>query len=139
MSCYENVPYTTLSLSLSLYFSPFLFLSAPNDSRLLSNRSHVYLKSGDAFAALENANRAIKTRPNWAKGYFRKTAALTALERNEDAFVACYQCLVLEESDGIKPVLDQINRILFQIILNDGKMQQEEDDDDEEENSIGNI
>ena len=98
----------------------------------------MYLKSGDAHAALTNANRAIQARPNWAKGYFRKAAALQGLARKEDAFLAYYHCLVLEESDGVKPVLDLINRILFEIIkeMASNKAAQEQEEE-EEDNSIG--
>ena len=45
----------------------------------MSNRSHAYFKLGDFNAALADAERAIKSRPDWGKGYFRKGMALQAL------------------------------------------------------------
>ena len=56
-----------------------IFFLVDSDHLLMSNRSHAYYKLGDYEAALEDADRAIKARPDWGKGYFRKGKALLAL------------------------------------------------------------
>ncbi|EKX47128.1 hypothetical protein GUITHDRAFT_50474, partial [Guillardia theta CCMP2712] len=43
---------------------------------MYSNRSAAYAALGDWFRALEDAEFAIELRPDWARGYSRKGAAL---------------------------------------------------------------
>ncbi|CAD7938776.1 unnamed protein product [Amoebophrya sp. A120] len=52
---------------------------------LASNHSFTLLKLGELEEALTQAEVAIKFRPEWDKGYYRKISALIALERPEEA------------------------------------------------------
>jgi len=69
---------------------------APNDHYSLGNRSHVYQKQGRYDKALEDAEKAISFRKDWAKGYFRKGLSLNGMGRNEEAFKTFYECLTIE-------------------------------------------
>ena len=55
-----------------------------------SNRSAAHLNLGDATAALADAESCIKVKPDWAKGYSRKGAALHKLNRMAES-VASYE------------------------------------------------
>ncbi|RLN96068.1 hypothetical protein BBJ28_00020849, partial [Nothophytophthora sp. Chile5] len=60
----------------------------PKDHVFYSNRSAAYLSLDDAEHALEDAESCIQTKPDWAKAYSRKGAALHALKRYDDATAA---------------------------------------------------
>jgi len=55
-----------------------------------SNRSAAYLKKGDHVHALEDAESCLGLKPDFAKGYSRKGAALHAAKRFNDS-IAAYQ------------------------------------------------
>ena len=88
---------------------------APKDHILLSNRSHAYLQSELAQQALEDAVMSIDAKPDWAKGYFRKAAALQRLERPDEAFKAYYECLLLEEGASVKAIKNELVKTLYQV------------------------
>nr|XP_045083243.1 ankyrin repeat and SOCS box protein 13 isoform X5 [Aegilops tauschii subsp. strangulata] len=63
----------------------------PEDATLYSNRSLCHLKSGQAHDALADAIACVNVQPDWAKGYYRKGAALMSLKECKeacDAFLA---------------------------------------------------
>ena len=79
------------------YIMKFLLpFTAPNDHYSLGNRSHVYQKQGRHDKALEDAEKSISLRKDWAKGYFRKGLSLNGMGRNEEAFKTFYECLTIE-------------------------------------------
>lgn len=51
------------------------------DHICLSNRSAAYLKKGEPEAALEDAEKCIRLKPYYAKGYIRKAGALHAMAK----------------------------------------------------------
>ena len=55
---------------------------------LYSNRSAAFLHLLKVQKALADAEEAIKLRPTWEKGYFRKAAVLEAQENYKDALDA---------------------------------------------------
>eukprot|EP00980_Cylindrotheca_fusiformis_P015469 scaffold4347_cov117-Cylindrotheca_fusiformis.AAC.13 len=76
-----------------------------------SNRSAAYLKQGDAHNALEDANACIGLKPDFAKGYSRKGAALHSLKRYNDSIAAYNEGLSRFPSDaGLKKGLEDVNR-----------------------------
>ena len=81
---------------------------APTDYFLLGNRSMAYHHLGKYEKALADARRATEVKADWAKGYFRKGAALQSLGHHEEAFQAFYECLSLEEEKAAKQVSCQL-------------------------------
>merc|ERR1712137_652850 len=68
----------------------------PASHTVLSNRCITRLKvfeqnhvASEADLALADANECIRVAPSWGKGYARKAAVLTALERYSEALEAC--------------------------------------------------
>lgn len=64
-----------------------------------SNRSAALLSLGKAEKALEDATECVNIKPDWAKGYGRRGAALYALERFDDAIKAYDEGLGLDASN----------------------------------------
>ncbi|KAG7155078.1 LON peptidase N-terminal domain and RING finger protein 3-like, partial [Homarus americanus] len=87
------------------------------DHLLLSNRSHVLHTLGCAEEALRDAEAAVRCRPEWAKGYFRKAVAQASLGRFEDVLVSLLQCAVLEESNSLRSIKDEIAKALHRLLV----------------------
>ncbi|XP_064636174.1 LON peptidase N-terminal domain and RING finger protein 3-like isoform X2 [Lineus longissimus] len=85
----RNFPNAITSYSKALEF-------APNDHLLVSNRSHAYASLERYHEALADADIIIKLRPDWPKAYYRRGAALSGLNRHEEACLAFLQCLALD-------------------------------------------
>lgn len=68
----------------------------PQNHVLFSNRSAAHAKAGDYRRALEDAEKTVEIRPDWAKGFSRKGAALAYLGRHGEARRAYEQGLTLE-------------------------------------------
>uniref|UniRef100_A0A8V5GCU9 Stress-induced-phosphoprotein 1 n=2 Tax=Melopsittacus undulatus TaxID=13146 RepID=A0A8V5GCU9_MELUD len=66
------------------HYSAAIALDA-NNHVLFSNRSAAYARQGEYARALADACRTLELRPDWAKGYSRKAAALEFLQRLEEA------------------------------------------------------
>jgi len=88
---------------------------APDDHLTASNRSNAYFKNKMYNEALEDANRSINMKPDWGKSYFRKGMVLTAQEIYEEALVAYFQCLVLEDN-CTKSLRSEIFKIISKLI-----------------------
>lgn len=88
---------------------------APDDHLTASNRSHAYYRSDLYEEALEDANRSIEIKPDWGKSYFRKGMVLAARENYEEALIAYFQCLILEDSCS-KALRTEIFKVTFKLI-----------------------
>lgn len=72
----------------------------PHDHVFYSNRSAAYLSLNDAVRALEDAEVCVTTKPDWAKAYSRKGAALHALKRYDEATSAYNDGLKVEAGNA---------------------------------------
>jgi len=86
---------------------------SPNDHILFGNRANVYLKLKQFREAEIDADNAIRLRPDWSKGFFRKAQALAAQQKLVEACGSYLQCLLLDESREVKTHLGQV---LIQLI-----------------------
>lgn len=85
----------------------------PNDHVFFSNRSAAYLSKGDAVNALNDGQRCVELKKDWAKGYSRKGAALHALRRYEDAIKAYKEGLEIAPSDsGLLSGLKEVEKAM---------------------------
>lgn len=76
-----------------------------------SNRSAAYLSQGDAQNALDDANSCLGLKPDFAKGYSRKGAALHSLQRYNDSIAAYEAGLEQFPGDaGLTKGLDDVKR-----------------------------
>ena len=76
-----------------------------------SNRSAAYLSKNDAVNALDDATACIGLKPDFAKGYSRKGAALHALKRFNDSIAAYEEGLELFPTDkGLLNGMDAANK-----------------------------
>lgn len=85
----------------------------PSNHVLFSNRSAAYAKARDYEKALNDAEETIRIKPDWAKGYSRKGAALHYLGRHEEAIDAYEAGLKYDPNnaqlkEGIKEVRQSI-------------------------------
>jgi len=71
---------------------------SPEDHIITSNRSHAYMKINKLYEAVRDAKYTVAMRPDWGKGYFRLGRALSGLDKPDEALVAFFHCLVLEET-----------------------------------------
>ena len=62
----------------------------PADAVLYSNRSLCYLKCGEEYDALIDANACISLDPKWHKGHYWKGAALMSLLVRINVFLLLY-------------------------------------------------
>ena len=92
-----------------------------NNSLNLSNRSHAYMKINKLYEAVRDAKYTVAMRPDWGKGYFRLGRALSGLEKPDEALVAFFHCLVLEEtcSKALRAEIVQVfNLFVGHFVLN---------------------
>ena len=79
---------------------------------LLSNRSHAFMNINNYSEAVRDAKYTVAVRPDWGKGYFRLGRALSGLGDTEEALLAFFHCLVLEETCS-KALRAEIVRVSF--------------------------
>lgn len=61
-----------------------------------SNRAAAFIQLGKEIKAIKDAEQAIELKPDWAKGYFRKGAALFALRKWDEAIDVLKRALEIE-------------------------------------------
>lgn len=79
-------------------FSKAIELDSTNHV-LYSNRSACYASQKDYKKALEDGEKTVELKPDWAKGYGRKAAALFGLSRYPDAIDVYEAGLKLEPTN----------------------------------------
>eukprot|EP00793_Prasinoderma_coloniale_P003985 PRCOL_00006826-RA len=76
-----------------------------------SNRSACYASLGKFEEALEDGQSCVNIKPDWAKGYARKGAALHGLKRYNDALAAYEAGLAIDaDSAMLKSGLEEVKR-----------------------------
>jgi len=110
-----NKMYSTNQLSNALELYNEAFGLDPTDHLVLGNRSITHLKMGHVKAALEDAETAVRLRPDWAKGHLRKASAHRLLGNHSEAFKAFYNCLTLENGQS-RPVKLELAKEMFQLL-----------------------
>ena len=76
---------------------------------LYSNRAASYSSMGHHDKAIEDAEKCIRLRPDWLKGYFRKGTALEAMNRLDDCCKAFEDALKAEPNNG--EVQEKVNTL----------------------------
>ncbi|KAI9338912.1 hypothetical protein DFJ73DRAFT_798110 [Zopfochytrium polystomum] len=72
----------------------------PNNAVLFSNRSAAHASLRDYQAALDDADRAVALKKEWAKGHSRRGAALQGLARYKDAAAAYAAAVALDPANA---------------------------------------
>ena len=80
------------------YYSQAIALN-PRDAVLHSNRSFSFLRLGLTARAIVDADEAIRLKPSWPKGHFRRAAALSQVGLHERALESYSFAAALDPSD----------------------------------------
>ena len=80
------------------YYSQAIALN-PRDAALHSNRSFCFLRLGLNARAIVDADDAIRLKPSWPKGHFRRAAALSQAGLHERALESYSSGAALDPSD----------------------------------------
>lgn len=84
-----------------------------SDHVFYSNRSAAYLSKGDAENALTDGAKCIELKPNWAKGYSRKGAALHAMKQYEEALSVYNEGLTQVPDDAsLKSAIAEVTKLV---------------------------
>ncbi|XP_017886533.1 LON peptidase N-terminal domain and RING finger protein 3 [Ceratina calcarata] len=87
---------------------------APNSPLHLSNRAHVLLLLKRPQASLADADHAVRLRPDWGKGHYRRGLALSALGRYEDALFAL--CISVAIDRNPQAVRHELIKVLYKVL-----------------------
>ncbi|XP_074650832.1 LON peptidase N-terminal domain and RING finger protein 1-like [Tubulanus polymorphus] len=87
---------------------------APKDHLIYSNRAHAFTCLKLYEESLDDAGCAVRIRPDWSKGYYRKGVALSGMGCHEEAARAYLQCLALDSS--VKPARTALTTELYNIL-----------------------
>ncbi|XP_020278799.1 LON peptidase N-terminal domain and RING finger protein 1 isoform X2 [Pseudomyrmex gracilis] len=87
---------------------------APNSPLHLSNRAHVLLLLNRPSAALTDADHAVRLRPDWGKGHYRRGIALSALGRHEEALYALCMSVAIDKNP--QAVRHELTKILHRVL-----------------------
>jgi len=93
------------------YFTEAIALE-PTNHVFYSNRSACYSANQQYEKALEDGNKIVEVKVDWAKGYSRKGAALQGLGRIDEAIETFEQGLQIDPSNAaLKKALDDIQKL----------------------------
>lgn len=85
----------------------------PDNAALYSNRSAAFLHLSKITKALTDAEMAVKLKPEWDKGYFRKGCALESMQKYEEALTAFKEAAERNSSSGeVSTKIKLMTRIL---------------------------
>ncbi|KAK1128216.1 hypothetical protein K0M31_002687 [Melipona bicolor] len=89
---------------------------APNSPLHLSNRAHVLFLLNRPQASLTDADHAVRLRPDWGKGHYRRGVALSALGRHEEAlFALCISVAIDKNPQAVRHELIKVCRFFCEI------------------------
>eukprot|EP01001_Neometanema_parovale_P005674 NODE_208_length_2940_cov_90.488108_g193_i0.p1 GENE.NODE_208_length_2940_cov_90.488108_g193_i0~~NODE_208_length_2940_cov_90.488108_g193_i0.p1 ORF type:complete len:939 (-),score=162.50 NODE_208_length_2940_cov_90.488108_g193_i0:62-2878(-) len=74
-------------------------LSLVGDHRIFSNRAACYIKMKKFDDAIADAEQAIRLRPDWAKGWYRKGCALVGQQKGHQAMAFLRKAMELDPND----------------------------------------
>ncbi|XP_066590063.1 LON peptidase N-terminal domain and RING finger protein 3 [Prorops nasuta] len=86
----------------------------PSSPLHLSNRAQILLMLNRPQAALTDSDHAIRLRPDWGKGHYRRGLALSALGRHEEALFAL--CISVAIDKNPQTVRHELARILHKVL-----------------------
>ncbi|XP_075228515.1 LON peptidase N-terminal domain and RING finger protein 1 [Lycorma delicatula] len=89
-------------------------VAAPDNANLLCSRSQALYQLDRLQESLTDADNAIRLRPHWSKGYYRKALVLSALSHYEEALIAFGICIALDKNiQLVKPEVTRLLQRLF--------------------------
>jgi len=98
------------------------FELSPEDHIITSNRSHAYMKINKLSEAVRDAKYTVAMRPDWGKGYFRLGRALSSQDHPDEALIAFFHCLVLEQTCS-KALRAEIVQEFYKIMSKENRME----------------
>lgn len=101
-----------------------------------SNRSASFLSLNNSVKALEDADKCIELKPDWAKGFSRKGAALFHMRKMTEAKAAYADGLKLDSSNemlksGLQDVETAMQRTVMRSLGIDGNESDESSDEED--------